>query len=189
MTTAKAHKRDLPAAVVIDDDAPFRDRLARALAARGFAAHQAASAAEGLAMAEARQPALVTLDLRMPGGSGLDIVAALAALPCDPCILLLTGYGSIPAAVEAVRRGAADVLTKPVHADQVVAVYEAFVAGTNPAANPVAGALEETPTLTQVEWDHIQRVMADCAGNISEAARRLGLHRRSLQRKLEKRLG
>ena len=92
--TPKAQKRALPVALVIDDDAPFRLRLARALSARGFAVHEAATAQEGLARAQATQPALVTLDLRMPGGSGLDIVAPLAALDCAPCVLLLTGYGS-----------------------------------------------------------------------------------------------
>lgn len=187
MTSPKAHKRELPVALVIDDDAPFCARLARALAARGFAAREAATAAQGLALAQAERPALVTLDLRMPGGSGLDIVAQLAALPCDPCILLLTGYGSIPTAVEAVKRGAADVLTKPVDADRIVAAYAKFREGEVPVPGPSAGgAPEQTPTLTEVEWDHIHRVLADCAGNVSEAARRLGLHRRSLQRKLEK---
>ncbi len=209
MSIPKARKRELPVAVVIDDDAAFRNRLARALTARDFVTHEAAGAAEGLAVAHAQQPALITLDLRMPGGSGLDSVAELAALACKPCILLLTGYGSIPSAVEAVKRGAADVLTKPVNADQIVAAYAKFAQAKNPdrqGGDAGAGFLGkpsppsrsgffwdqntgETPTLPQVEWDHIQRVLADCGGNISEAARRLGLHRRSLQRKLEKRAG
>lgn len=184
MSIPKAKKRELPVAVVIDDDAAFCNRLARALTARDFVTHEAASAVEGLALAKAKQPVLITLDLRMPGGSGLDIVAGLAALDCAPCVLLLTGYGSIPTAVEAVKRGAADVLTKPVNADQIVAAYEKFCGSTLPTM-----AEAPTPTLPQVEWDHIQRVLADCDGNVSEAARRLGLHRRSLQRKLEKRAG
>ena len=223
MNLPKAQKRALPVALVIDDDTAFRSRLARALAARGFAVHEAPCAAQGLALALEKQPALITLDLRMPGGSGLDIVAELAALSSAPCILLLSGYGSIPVAVEAVKRGAADVLTKPVSADQIMAAYKKFLECG--ASAPLSGAClgarlpskelpqrarspqrhgqprlpeqsgtevphsKTTPTLTEVEWDHIHRVMADCAGNISEAARRLGVHRRSLQRKLEKRAG
>jgi two-component system response regulator RegA len=186
MTTlpAKALKRALPAALVVDDDAPLRSRLARALGARGFAAHEAGTVAEGLAQAKALRPALVVLDLRLPGGSGLDIVAELAALDPAPCVLLVSGYASIPLAVEAVKRGAADVLTKPADADQLVAAYERWKEG---GADETADDALATPTLAQAEWDHIHRVLSDCGGNITQAAEKLGLHRRSLQRKLEKR--
>ena len=165
--------------LIVDDDDTFRTRLVRAFQTRGLEARGAASATEALQAASQFRPQAAILDLRMPGGSGLDLVAELAALCPGIQMVVLTGYGSIPTAVEAVRRGAMNYLTKPLDADQILAAFDK-------AAEPSAAAIDSTPSLARVEWEHIQRILHDCGGNISLAARRLGLHRRSLQRKLGK---
>jgi two-component system response regulator RegA len=137
------------------------------------------------ALVEARKgepPELAVVDLRMPGGSGLDVVRELKALEPAMRILVLTGYGSIVTAVEAIKLGATNYLTKPADADEILNVLQADSPDAGQASNPALSP----PSLARTEWEHIQRVLADCAGNISEAARRLGLHRRSLQRKLGK---
>ena len=118
----------------------------------------------------------------MPGRSGLELVAELHTLDPSTLLLVLTGYGSIATAVEALRRGAADYLPKPVDADELLAAIRRRGASVEPADEPALLA----PSLARAEWEHIQRVLADVDGNVSEAARRLGLHRRSLQRKLQK---
>ncbi len=115
----------------------------------------------------------------MPGRSGLDLVADLHAIEPTMQIVVLTGYGSIATAVEAVKRGAIDYLTKPADTDQILAAFDRNGAATGETS-------EHTPSLARVEWEHIQRTLADTGGNISETARRLGIHRRSLQRKLGK---
>ncbi|HEX4123442.1 MAG TPA: response regulator [Tepidisphaeraceae bacterium] len=166
--------------LVIDDDAAFRDRLVRALVARGLQARGAACGADALALAQVSPPEAATVDLRMPGGTGLDLIRDLLALSPRIQIVVLTGYGNIATAVEAVRRGAIDYLTKPLDTDQILAAFD-------PAASKATDAATElTPTLARVEWEHIQRILTDCNGNISKTARKLGLHRRSLQRKLSK---
>lgn len=166
--------------LVVDDDAPFRQRLVKAFAARGMEARGAGSAAEALSLARQSAPQAAILDMRMPGSSGLDLIPQLLAINSAMQILVLTGYGSIATAVEAVRRGALNYLTKPLDADQILAAFE------TDAAAPPPSTPETTPTLARVEWEHIQRILTDCDGNISLAARKLGLHRRSLQRKLSK---
>jgi two-component system response regulator RegA len=135
----------------------------------------------GAALDEARKesPELAIVDLKMPGGSGLDVVRDLLALDAGTRVVVLTGYGSIATAVEAIKLGAVHYLPKPADCDEILAALGMAV-GDGPAAELA------TPTLARAEWEHIQRVLADCAGNISEAARRLGIHRRSLQRKLSK---
>ncbi len=163
--------------LLVDDDATLRDRLARALRARGYEGATAGNGAEALARARQDSPELVVLDLRMPDLSGLDVLRALRAEDPATRILILTGYGSIATAVEATRLGAVGYLPKPVDADDIVAAFEGGAGGPAPI---------EAPSLARAEWEHIQRVLGDCGGNISEAARRLGLHRRSLQRKLQK---
>ncbi len=168
-------------ALIADDDENFRERLARALAARGWEVLSAASIGEALGLAGQHAPDLAIVDLRMAGESGLDLVAKLRAGDATIFILMLTGYGSIATALEAVRRGANHYLTKPVDADQILTVYEGMVAEIPPKEIET-----ETPSLARVEWEHIQRVLTDCENNISMAAKRLGLHRRSLQRKLAK---
>ena len=161
--------------LLVDDDEVFRSRLALALRARHYEVREASTAAMAIALAESETPERAIVDLRIPGGSGLEVVKALKALDPSTEIVVLTGYGSIATAIDAVRLGARDYLTKPADADRIVAALEGRPAGEGP---------EETPSLARVEWEHIQRVLADAEGNVSEAARRLGVHRRSLQRKL-----
>lgn len=167
--------------LVVDDDQIFRTRLMRALQSRGFEAIGAASAEEGIELARKLRPPRVIVDLKMPGKSGLDMITDLAAIDPDIDIVVLTGYGSIATAVEAVRRGAIDYLAKPADTDQILSRFEG---DTSAATN--SALVEATPSLARVEWEHIQRILEDCNGNISQAARKLGIHRRSLQRKLAK---
>jgi two-component system response regulator RegA len=167
--------------LLVDDDAVFRQRLAKALASRGIEVRVAGNGTEALVLAGEECPEWALVDLRMPGGSGLDVVKALKAMDPATDIVVLTGYGSIATALEAVRLGARHYLTKPADVDEILA---AFTGGRpQPADTDPAG----TPSLDLVEWEHLQRVLADCGGNLSEAARRLGMHRRSLQRKVERR--
>lgn len=169
-------------ALVVDDDEIFRERLCRALQARGWEAIAAPDGPAALQYAESSSPDLAIVDLRLPGVDGLAIVRQLHELDETICILMLTGYGSIATALEATRLGANHYLTKPVDTDQILSAYERISNGE--AAPPPS--TPQVPTLARVEWEHIQRVLADCDGNISQAARLLGLHRRSLQRKLSK---
>jgi two-component system, response regulator RegA len=154
--------------------------MARALRERGHEVRTAASVDEALALASAESPEYAVVDLKMPGRSGLDLVAELRALDPGTGVVVLTGYGSIATAVEAVRRGAVHYVAKPADADELLSAFTRVRGAPGPVLTP------ETPSLARAEWEHIQRVLADCAGNISEAARRLGLHRKSLQRKLNK---
>jgi two-component system response regulator RegA len=167
--------------LLVDDDEVLRERLARALERRGYQVRTAASAEQALALAQAQPPRYAILDLRMPGRSGLELLRELRLLDANCQALILTGYGSIPTAVEATRLGAIGYLQKPVDANDVVAALGRLEGASGVDASPI-----ETPSLARAEWEHIQRVLADCGGNVSEAARRLGIHRRSLQRKLQK---
>lgn len=169
-----------PTILVVEDDALFRGVLVRALDGRGYDAVGVGSGAAALAAARADSPEMAVVDLRLPDMSGLDVVRELKAIDAATLIVVLTGYGSIATALEAIRLGATHYLTKPTDADHVL---EAFERGL--AARPAASAVD-TPSLARVEWEHIQRVLTDCQGNISEAARVLSMHRRSLQRKLAK---
>ncbi len=164
--------------LVVDDDLTYRTRLVRALADRGLTVTQAGSYEEAVQCAEADTPEMALVDLRLPGRSGLDVVRRLKELDSTTSVVVLTGYGSIATAVESVRLGATTYLTKPVDADQILAALDGLT--------PPAETLFATPSLARVEWEHIQRVLADCDSNVSEASRRLGIHRRSLQRKLAK---
>ncbi|HEY7117170.1 MAG TPA: response regulator [Tepidisphaeraceae bacterium] len=175
--------RALSRFLVVDDDASFRTRLVKALASRGYQAHGAATVDEAVDVAREVKPDAAVVDLRMPGGkSGLDLVPELVKRHPGVQIVVLTGYGSIATAVEAVRAGAINYLSKPLDADQILAAFETD--GEGHANN--TDAVEATPSLARVEWEHIQRILTDCDGNISLAARKLGIHRRSLQRKLSK---
>lgn len=171
--------------LIIDDDAAFRTRLVKAIESRGLHAFGAASPEEAVALARRHSAEAAVVDLRMAGTSGLDVVRDLVAIDAKMQIVVLTGYGSIASAVEAVRRGAINYLTKPLDADQILAAFDHREEGAGVSA---AGARpgETIPSLARVEYEHIQRILHDCGGNISHAARRLGLHRRSLQRKLGK---
>lgn len=169
----------LPKILVCDDDQIFRRRLVRALASRGYETIEATTPAEAIGFARRFKPQRAVLDLRMPQMGGLDLLQELIEIDVDIDVVILTGYGSIATAVEAVHRGAIDYLTKPADADQILASFDRDADYLPPAA---AGQ----PSLARVEWEHIQRILSDCDGNISQAARRLGIHRRSLQRKLAK---
>jgi two-component system response regulator RegA len=168
--------------LLVDDDDGFRERMARALRERGHEVRTARGVEEALQLARVDSPECVVVDLRMPGGGGLELVSELKALDPATSVMVLTGYGSIATAMDAVRRGAFHYLSKPVDADELLAALSR--GGPLPAEEvPDAPA---APSLARAEWEHIQRVLADAGGNISEAARRLGLHRKSLQRKLQK---
>jgi two-component system response regulator RegA len=157
----------------------LRERLGRALGQRGFDVTLARGGEEAVAFARRDAPEYAVVDLRMPGISGIEVLDALRAIDPATRVLMLTGYGSIATAVEATRRGAVGYLSKPADADEVVAALTGRGGGE-------AAPGTDTPTLARAEWEHIQRVLVDCAGNVSETARRLGIHRRSLQRKLHK---
>jgi two-component system, response regulator RegA len=178
--TAPAPALERPSLLVVDDDETFRERLARALRDRGLEVRTSGDFTSGLRAAALDPPEMAVVDLKMPGQSGLDLVRELHALDASTRIVVLTGYGSIATAVEAMKLGARHYLTKPADADEILAAL-----GLQPGEETVAGpAIGGTPSLARTEWEHIHRVLADCAGNVSEAARRLGIHRRSLQRKL-----
>jgi two-component system response regulator RegA len=171
-----------PSMLIVDDDAVFRERLARALRGRGYDVRTAADFDQALALANDDSPEMAVVDLRMPGRSGLELTRELHRLDPATRIVVLTGYGSIATAIEAVRLGATYYLAKPADADDVLA---AFARGAAPPLDPPQSDFAP-PSLARAEWEHINRVLSDCAGNVSEAARRLGMHRRSLQRKLQK---
>lgn len=171
--------KNLPKILVCDDDAIFRRRLVRAFQSRGFETIDAPTPDEAIELAKRFKPQRAVLDLKMPGKSGLDLLTELTAIDPDMDVVILTGFGSIASAVEAVHRGAMDYLTKPADADQILAAFDRD--GELPPQVP-----DNQPTLARVEWEHIQRVLSECGNNISQAARKLGIHRRSLQRKLAK---
>lgn len=176
-------KEATPSVLVVDDDERYRERLVRALTRRGYDVREASNASEALASAKQDSPEYAVLDLRMPGPSGLELLEALLAIDPTTNAVMLTGYGSIATAVEAVKAGATHYLTKPADVDDIERAFARKDASTG------GGKLDtptEVPTLARVEWEHIHRVLQDCGGNISQAARLLGVHRRSLQRKLAK---
>lgn len=181
MNTLPSSGRLLPKILVVDDDDTFRSRLVRAFTARGYPTYDAPNGETAIEVARKIRPDRAVVDLRMPGMSGIDLIRELTAIDPRVQVVVLTGYGSIATAVEAVRLGALDYLAKPADADQILAVFDR--SREEEEEDPNAA---NTPSLARVEWEHIQRIMFDCAGNISEAARRLGIHRRSLQRKLSK---
>lgn len=168
--------------LIVEDDDVLRGRLARAFRERGFEVREAADVKAACDLAGREPPEYAVVDLRLQSESGLEVVQALVTLDSTTVIVVLTGYGSIATALEAVRLGATHYLTKPADVDEILAGFarDTRLAGDTPPAPEI------TPTLARVEWEHINRVLADCGGNVSQAARVLGLHRRSLQRKLAK---
>lgn len=166
----------------MDDDVVLRERLAKALRSRGLEVRTAGGYDEATALAREESPEYAIVDLRMPGRSGLELIRALKELDSSTRILVLTGYGSISTAVDAMRLGAVNFVPKPADADDLLAAFQH--AESDDPRLPTAGY--RAPTLARAEWEHIQRVLSDCGGNVSEAARRLGIHRRSLQRKLQR---
>jgi len=181
MSNIKEPLKDAPVVLVVDDERVFRDRLCRAFRERGWDAHAAGNANETLDLAGKVSPDLVLLDLRMPDTNGLDLIDRIKKLDSTITVFILTGYGSIPTAMQALKLGADHYLSKPLDADQIVAAYEELH-----TERPGKQAPLTVPTLARVEWEHIQRVLSDCSGNITQAAKLLGIHRRSLQRKLSK---
>ena len=166
--------------LLVDDDEPFVKRLARAMEKRGFIAETAESVAAGKAIAQSRPPAYAVVDLRLEDGNGLDVVEALRERRPDCRIVVLTGYGAIATAVAAVKIGATDYLSKPADANDVTnALLSKSESLPAPPDNPMSA--------DRVRWEHIQRVYEMCDRNVSETARRLSMHRRTLQRILAKR--
>jgi two-component system response regulator RegA len=172
---------DRASLVIVEDDNALRERLRRAFEARGFEVRATASAGDAELMARQDPPELVLLDLRIGADNGLALIPTFKAIDPETRIVVLTGYGSVATAVQAVRQGALHYLTKPADVDEILA---AFQEGVTTSVGPAASL--QPVSLDRVEWEHIHRVLAECQGNISEAARALGLHRRTLQRKLAK---
>ena len=166
--------------VIVDDDDPLRGRLTRAMEKKGFQVKEAKSVAEGLNIVKTTPPAFACIDLRLEDGNGLDVVRELSKNKTDCRIVMLTGYGNLPTAVAAVKAGAIDYIAKPVDADDV---ESALLASPESKAKPP----ENPMSADRVKWEHIHRVFELCNRNVSETARRLQMHRRTLQRILSKR--
>jgi two-component system response regulator RegA len=181
MTDLSEAVADLPdkTLLVLDDDAPLRTRLGRALEGRGFQPTLVASVAEALSAVKLHAPAFAVVDMRLEDGNGLGVVEAIHAARPEARVIMLTGYGNIASAVAAVKAGAVDYLPKPADADDVVRALLARDDGPAPPENPMSA--------DRVRWEHIQRVYELCGHNVSETARRLNMHRRTLQRILAKR--
>jgi two-component system, response regulator RegA len=166
--------------LIVDDDDPFRNRLGRAMESKGFKVSLAKSVEEGLISARKSPPGFAVVDLRLLDGNGLDVIEEIHKLKPDSRVVMLTGYGNLPTAVSAVKAGAIDYLAKPADAEDVEA---ALLAEPNSKAQPP----ENPMSADRVKWEHIQRVFELCNRNVSETARRLKMHRRTLQRILSKR--
>ena len=166
--------------LIVDDDNPLRDRLARAMKKKGFEVTQAENMKMGISQAKSTPPAFAVVDLRLGDGSGLTVVKEIRKFKKNSRIVMLTGYGNIPTAVAAVKAGAIDYIPKPADADDVENALLAFdEARAVPPENPMSA--------DRVKWEHINRVFELCNRNVSETARRLKMHRRTLQRILSKR--
>lgn len=166
--------------IIVDDDRAFLQRIVRAMELRGFEVRSAHSVADGIDLIRQKAPAFAVVDMRLEDGNGLDVVAELARLRPDARTIVLTGYGNIATAVTAVKLGAVDYLAKPADADEVTDALLASGSGkAPPPENPMSA--------DRVRWEHIQRVYELCNRNVSETARRLNMHRRTLQRILAKR--
>ena len=166
--------------LIVDDDNPLRDRLSRAMEKKGFQVIQAESVQKGLSNVKNSPPAFAVVDLRLNDGNGLEVVKEIHKLKKDSRVVMLTGYGNIPTAVAAVKAGAIDYIPKPADADDV---ERALLASPESKANPP----ENPMSADRVKWEHIHRVFELCNRNVSETARRLKMHRRTLQRILSKR--
>ena len=165
--------------LIVDDDNPFRQRLARAMEKKGFQVNQAESVEKGISQARNTPPAFAVVDLRLNDGSGLEVIKEIRKLKRDSRVIMLTGYGNIPTAVAAVKAGAIDYIPKPADADDVESALLALPeAKAVPPENPMSA--------DRVKWEHIHRVFELCNRNVSETARRLKMHRRTLQRILSK---
>ena len=166
--------------LIVDDDNPFRERLARAMEKKGFKVSQAEGVKKGLDAVKNNKPAFAVVDLRLGDGNGLEVVKEIQNSNSNSRVVMLTGYGNIPTAVAAIKQGAIDYLAKPADADDV---EKALLANPNKKAEPP----ENPMSADRVKWEHIHRVFELCNRNVSETARRLKMHRRTLQRILSKR--
>ncbi len=166
--------------LIVDDDNPFRERLARSMEKKGFQVSQAEGVKKGIEAVKSKKPAFAVVDLRLGDGNGLEVVKEIQKLNSESRIVMLTGYGNIPTAVAAIKEGAIDYLAKPADADDV---EKALLADPNSKAAPP----ENPMSADRVKWEHIHRVFELCNRNVSETARRLKMHRRTLQRILSKR--
>ena len=166
--------------LVVDDDTDFCEVMKRALGRRGYDAEIAVDSASALVKMESFKPDFIVLDLRLGEESGIRLIGPIKSIKPEASIVVLTGFGNIASAVEAIKGGAIDYLTKPVDMDQLVRVFNGEPGGVEvlPQVDPIS--------LRRLEWEHIHRVLAENHGNISATARRLGMHRRTLQRKLQK---
>ena len=171
---------DKPTLLLVDDDRPFLQRLARAMESRGFEVASAESVRDGLSMVRQSAPDYAVVDMRLEDGNGLDVVEALRSRSPQSRVVMLTGYGNIATAVTAVKLGAVDYLAKPADADDILAaLMQSDDSKAEPPENPMSA--------DRVRWEHIQRIYELCDRNVSETARRLNTHRRTLQRILAKR--
>lgn len=168
--------------LVVDDEVLFRERLGRAFEKREYKVFLAANYDEAMTLVQQEKPDMAVVDMKMPGKSGLELIKDALSINPDMQIVVLTGYGSIATATEAVRHGALSYLPKPADVDDIL---KAFAQNTD-LDIPENEEDFMAPSLARMEWEHINRVLHDCKGNISAAAKRLGLHRRTLQRKLNK---
>ena len=166
--------------LIVDDDNPFRERLARAMEKKGFIVSQAEGAKKGIESVKIKKPAFAVVDLRLGDGNGLEVVRELQSSNSKSRIIMLTGYGNISTAVAAIKQGAIDYLAKPADADDV---EKALLADPRTKAQPP----ENPMSADRVKWEHIHRIFELCNRNVSETARRLKMHRRTLQRILSKR--
>ncbi len=171
---------EAPSLLLVDDDRPFLHRLARAMESRGFTVNTAETVREGIQIVGDKAPDYAVVDMRLDDGNGLDVIEHLRAKNADTRVVVLTGYGNIATAVTAVKLGAIDYLAKPADADDV---YNALMQNPQDKADPP----ENPMSADRVRWEHIQRVYELCDRNVSETARRLNMHRRTLQRILAKR--
>lgn len=169
--------------ILVDDEDHFRERLVKAFSNRGYTVYQAANVDEALEKIKKYRPALALVDLKMPEKSGLDLIREAKEFNPELKIVVLTGYGSIATATEAIRLGAHYYLPKPADVDDILNAFEKD--GEGPAEEADLSDFE-VPSLARAEWEHIQRVLNDCDNNITAAAQKLGIHRRTLQRKLYK---
>jgi len=165
--------------LIVDDDYPFRDRLARSMEKKGFKVFQAESVKLGIEKAKETKPSFAVIDLRLEDGNGLEVVKTIRNLKNESRIVMLTGYGNIPTTVAAIKAGAIDYLAKPADAEDV---ETALLADPKDKASPP----ENPMSADRVKWEHIHRVFELCNRNVSETARRLKMHRRTLQRILSK---
>jgi len=166
--------------LIVDDDNPFRERLARAMEKKGFVVFQAEGVKKGIDTVKAKKPAFAVVDLRLNDGNGIEVVKEIQNCNLNSRVIMLTGYGNIPTAVAAIKQGANDYLSKPADADDV---ERALLADPNKKAEPPVNPM----SADRVKWEHIHRVFELCNRNVSETARRLQMHRRTLQRILSKR--